>query len=204
VEYTVGGTASAGSDYAILSGSATIPAGQTGQTITVTVINDTIAEFSETVVLTLTSASGLVTLDETPANLTAVANIADDESDPSISINDVSVTEGDSGTKEASFTVTMNRKSEKGVTVQYRTTNGTAVSPDDYQSTSGTLTFGPNDLTKSITVNIVGDLIVEVDKTYNVVLENPTYATLNKGVGTGTIVENDTAVVSVENSGNRR
>lgn len=198
INYAVNGNATPGADYSALTGTVTIPAGQTSQTISVAVINDAIAEFSETVQLTLTAASGIVTLDATPENQVAILNIADNDTDPTISINDVSVTETDSGTTTASFTVTLSHLSEKGVTVQYRTTNGTAIAPDDFTAATGTLSFNGTDLTKNIAVLVAGDVLVEENESYNVVLENPTHAALNKGVGAGTILENDSATVRVE------
>ncbi|PKO13526.1 MAG: hypothetical protein CVU39_18560 [Chloroflexi bacterium HGW-Chloroflexi-10] len=198
ITYAVTGNATPGADYSALTGSVIIPAGQTSQTISVAVINDAIAEFSETVQLTLTASSGIVTLDATPENRVAILNITDDETDPTISINDVSVTEADSGTTTASFTATLSHLSEKGVTVQYRTTNGTAIAPDDFTAATGTLSFSGTELTKNIAVLVAGDELVEENESYNVVLENPTHAALNKGVGAGTILENDSAIVRVE------
>jgi len=60
-------------------------------------------------------------------------------------INDVSLMEGDAGTTNADFTVTLSAPSGRNVTVNYATANSTATQPGDYTSTSGTLTFTPAD-----------------------------------------------------------
>jgi large repetitive protein len=82
VSYTVGGTATSGSDYTPLSGSVTIPAGATTATITVAVIDDTLTEPTETVTVNLTGITGGnpgVSLDPAPANTTASLNILDND-----------------------------------------------------------------------------------------------------------------------------
>src|SRR5207244_9576024 len=58
-----------------------------------------------------------------------------------LSINDISITEGDSGTKTMTFTVTLSSASNLTVTLNFSTANGTATAPSDYLATSGTLTF---------------------------------------------------------------
>jgi len=80
ISYTVGGTATSGSDYTALSGSITIAAGQTSGTITIPVLDDSLIEGGETVVVTLSSiTSGTATLSTTPANLTATNTITDND-----------------------------------------------------------------------------------------------------------------------------
>jgi CSLREA domain-containing protein len=110
---------------------------------------------------------------------------------PSLSINDVSIAEGDSGTKTASFTVTLSASSHLEVKVDYATANNSAVSGSDYQTTSGTLTFAPGDTTKTISVTINGDLNFETDETYFVNLSTPVNATIADPQGQGTIQNDD-------------
>ena len=88
-------------------------------------------------------------------------------------INDVSLTEGNAGTTNADFTVTLSAPSGRNVTVNYATANATATQPADYTTTSGTLTFTPGQMTKTVSVPVVGDTIDEIDETFVVNLTVP-------------------------------
>lgn len=110
---------------------------------------------------------------------------------PSISINDASVTEGNSGTQTATYTVTLSAASASVVTVNYATANGTATAGSDYVAGSGTLTFAPGETSKTIAVTVNGDTTFESNETYFVNLSNPSGATLSDSQGTGTIVNDD-------------
>jgi hypothetical protein len=110
---------------------------------------------------------------------------------PTLSINNVSQNEGNSGTTAFVFTVTLSAASASTVTVNYATADGTATAPGDYASTSGTLTFAPGATTQTITVNVVGDTTPESNETFSVILSAPTNATIAAGTGTGTIVNDD-------------
>ena len=109
-----------------------------------------------------------------------------------LSINDVSITEGNSGTTNANFTVTLAPANNQTVTVNFTTANGTATAPGDYTATSGTLTFAPNETTKTISVPVKGDTLVEPDETFFVNLSGATVATISDAQGQGTIVNDDT------------
>jgi len=98
---------------------------------------------------------------------------------PSLSINDVLTTEGDSGTKTLSFTVTLSSASSLPLTVNYQTADGTATAPGDYQAIGSTLlTFNPGETTKTINVTINGDQTFELDETFFVNLSDATNATI--------------------------
>jgi Calx-beta domain len=113
---------------------------------------------------------------------------------PSLTVNDVTVTEGDSGTKNAVFTVTLSASSADPVTVDFATANGSATTPDDFASAGGTLSFAPGELTKQVSVAIVGDTLDEPHETYSLNLSNPLGATIADGRGAGTILDNDPLV----------
>ena len=85
---------------------------------------------------------------------------------PSITINDVAVVEGNSGTSTATFTVSLAPAISQPVTVNYATANGTAASGSDYAATSGTLTFDPSMTTRTISVAITGDATFEQAETF--------------------------------------
>ena len=110
---------------------------------------------------------------------------------PSLSINDVTVNEGDSGPTTATFTVTLSPASTQTVTVDFSTANGTtnpATANLDYieivpTTSPTTLTFAPGETTKSIGVSIVGDTTFEPDETFFVNLSAPTNAIISDAAG---------------------
>ena len=110
---------------------------------------------------------------------------------PTLSINNVTANEGNSGNTPFVFTVTLSAASASTVTVNYATANGTATAGSDYFATSGTLTFAPGALTQTITVNVIGDPTAEPNETFFVNLSGPTNATIAVAQGTGTIVNDD-------------
>jgi hypothetical protein len=113
---------------------------------------------------------------------------------PSLSIDDVGISEGQAGTKVLNFTVTLSAASSLTVTANYATANGTATAPSDYVAILSTLlTFNPGDTTKTISVTINGDVNFEPDETFTVNLSGATNATISKAAGTGTIQNDDVA-----------
>ena len=96
----------------------------------------------------------------------ALGTIKDDDAAPVLSINDVTVNEGNSGTTPAVFTVTLSGSTSLPVTVNYATADGTGKAGVDYQSTTGTLTFAPGETTKSITVQVIGNTVKQSDRTF--------------------------------------
>jgi hypothetical protein len=125
---------------------------------------------------------------------TAVGTIIDDDGLPTLSINDVSLTEGNSGAQQMVFAVTLSPASPDVVTVDYGTVNGTAVAPGDYTAASDTLTFMPGQTSQLISVPILGDIIDEgASEQFTVQLSNPTNAVLDTETGVGTILDDDTA-----------
>jgi hypothetical protein len=111
----------------------------------------------------------------------------------SLSINDVTLTEGNSGTKNATFTVTLSGETFQPVTVNYATANGTATAGSDYTATTGTLIFNvnPGETSKQITVSILGDTLAESDETFFINLSNPINATIADTQGIATITNDD-------------
>ncbi|MEY2474746.1 MAG: TolB protein [Actinomycetota bacterium] len=108
------------------------------------------------------------------------------------SVSDATLTEGDSGTTTAVFTVTLSPASTSASTVHYATSNGTASSASDYSATSGDLSFDVGVTTKTISVPIAGDTAVEPNETFTVALSAPTgETTLGDATGTGTITNDD-------------
>jgi hypothetical protein len=108
-----------------------------------------------------------------------------------LSVGDVTITEGNTGTQTATFTVTLSAASNQTITVAYGTANGTATVGSDYQDIIGTLTFAPGETTKTINVLVNGDRVAEPIETFFVNLSNPTNAAITDGQGVGTIVDNE-------------
>ncbi len=111
---------------------------------------------------------------------------------PQLSISNATVTEGDVGTANATFTVSLSQPATKTVTVQYATANSTAKAGEDYIAANGTLTFNPGDTTKTLSVSVIGDTISEPDEIFFVNLSNASKAIIADAKATGTIRNNDT------------
>ena len=110
---------------------------------------------------------------------------------PDITINDVTVTEGDTGTRPVDFTVSLSAASAQTVTVNYATADGTATAGLDYQTASGTVSFAPGETSKPITITIIGDTLDEANETFFVNLSNPVNGVIVDNQGQGTINDND-------------
>ncbi len=108
-----------------------------------------------------------------------------------LSIGDATVTEGNSGTRTATFTVTRSGDTSAGVSVGYATANGTALAGADYQAASGTLTFSPGETSRTITVTLNGDRLAEPNETFVVNLGTPTTGGVADGQGAGTILDDE-------------
>jgi subtilisin family serine protease len=116
---------------------------------------------------------------------------------PSIEIEDVSVTEGNTGTSLAVFTVSLSAASSNSVSVDYDTLGSSASSGSDFDDQSGTLTFAPNVTTQQISIVIHGDLSIESDEVFFINLTNPINGILSDAVGQGTIVNDDFVAVPI-------
>jgi chitinase len=181
---TVNGTAAAGPDYAAQSGTLTFAPGQTTATVTVAVRGDVTAEPNETFQVHLSQPAGAVL-----AEGQGVGTIVDDE--PRLSINNVSLQEGHSGTRLLAFTVTLSAPASVPVTVNFATANGTARSGEDYDARSGTLTFAPGQTSQTISIVVRGDRKRESSETFFVNLSGGEGAWILDGLGVGTILNDD-------------
>ena len=112
---------------------------------------------------------------------------------PTLSVADATVTEGNSGTSDLAFTVTLSAAATSPVTVAYATANGTATAGSDYAASAGTLTFAAGETSKVVHVQVTGDTAVEANETLTLTLSSPNGATIAHGTATGTIVNDDTA-----------
>ena len=108
-----------------------------------------------------------------------------------ISIGDASVTEGNQGTVDATFTATLSEVAPRTVTVDFATADGTAKAPGDYEAANGTVAFAPGETSKAVVVRVVGDTASEPTESFAVTLSPPTGALLADGEGIGTILDTD-------------
>jgi len=116
--------------------------------------------------------------------------IADDDLPPTISINDMMVSE-DGGT--INFTVSLSAISGLNTQVIYQTSNHTAISGSDYTAiTASILTISAGFGTGTISVTITDDMIDESNEIFFINLSNPVNAYISDSQGTGTITDNDT------------
>ena len=194
-----GGTATSGTDYTAISATdLSFAAGTTSKNFDVSVTGDTLDEPNETVVVTLSGAMN-ATLSSTAASGTGT--ITDDDDPPTVSVAAASVTEGDSGSKNLTFTATLSAASGKQVTVAWAEgTGGTATSGTDYTPiTGGTLTFAAGTTTQTFHVSVTGDVVDESNETVVVTLSSPTNATISATAGsaTGTITDDDATPTSI-------
>jgi uncharacterized protein (TIGR03437 family) len=166
-----------------------------GDSATITLVATANSAGGTTISNTATVAS--TTPDPNTGNNSAAVTTTVQAVAPTLHINDVTITEGDSGTKTIDFTITLSASSTQIVTVVYATSSAanpaTATAGTDYQSTSGTLTFNPGETGKTVTVIINGDTLVEPDETFFVNLSGATNATITDAQGVGTIINDDAA-----------
>ncbi|RKD99768.1 HYR domain-containing protein, partial [Marinifilum flexuosum] len=208
--YTQNGTAKSPSDYTAIGGLLTFDGDQLNETQTLTLqVNGDLAlepdEQFELVLGNVNHSGRNISID--PAGKVGTGTIQNDDTSE-LSISDPAIIEGDSGDKQLVFNVILSNPVELGVTVDYDTADGTANANDgDYTSQSGTLTFvGTAGEIRTINITINGDEIVELDETLSINLSNPKVngntdpsisISATEGVGTGTIINDDAAVLSI-------
>ncbi|KAB8143786.1 hypothetical protein F8S13_07720 [Chloroflexia bacterium SDU3-3] len=170
VQYaTVGGSATPGSDYTPTSGTLTISPGATSRTISVPILEDSLAEPDETINIALSNPTGAM------LGTTSVATIT-------IPANDLITLSGAAGDELGTLpvvTVRLKATSFQAVTVNYATSDGTATAGSDYTPTSGTLTIPAGSSSQSFTIPILDDTLTEPEETIIVTLSSPTNAELD-------------------------
>ena len=144
VNYTTADvTATAGADYAAVSGTLTWTPGTAAltKTVSVSINDDALDEAAETFTLTLSNPSNA----NLPPNPTATGTIIDNDPLPSLSVNNASLSEANAGGATMDFVVTLSVLSGRQVTVGYTTSDVTATAGQDYtvpySGTNGTLTW---------------------------------------------------------------
>ncbi|WP_044034488.1 Calx-beta domain-containing protein, partial [Microcystis aeruginosa] len=185
VNYSIGGTATNGTDYAALPSSIAFAAGLSTATVIVDPTADTTVEPNETVILTLASGTGY-----TVGTTTPVTGTITNDDFPQLSINNITVVEGLDN--NAILTVTVNNSNSQPITFNYTTAPINATANVDYTSKTGTITIAPNTATATISIPILNDNLNEADEAFTVTLSNPVNATINPEGGIGEVIITDT------------
>jgi hypothetical protein len=186
---TSNGNATPGSDYSASSGSLTFANGETTKTIVIPIIDDTTDEPDQTLLVTLSDFDSLAL---EPGSLSSsILTITDDDPPPSISIDDVTLTEGDGGLNQGAFTLTLSAVSEKPVTVTLSILSSTATLNTDYVFGTTTATVTPGATAQQVFFWARGDRVFEDDETFVVGLSNPINVTIAKAQGQATIQNDD-------------
>lgn len=164
----------------------TIAAGGLARAFVVTSNGDTTVESNEAFTAKLTAATGASIFDST-----GIGTITNDDG-PTLVVSDVLVTEGNSGTTTATFTVSLTQAAAVPVTYNIATSNGTAVAGSDFVAKGAVGESIPaGQLSRSFTVTINGDTAVEPGETFNVTLAQASGATIRDGQGVATISNDD-------------
>ena len=185
VDYaTSGSTATSDNDFTATSGTATFN-DDSDQTFTVAINNDTFDEDAETFTVTLSNCSGCEIADSS-----ATVTINDNDSPPALTISDVSV---DEDASTVTVTTSISGQSQKVVTVNYATSNGTATAGTHYTAASGTLTWTTlNTANKTFTIPITDNSIYgPSSRTITATLSSVSNATLADSEATVTINDDE-------------
>ena len=173
-------------DYQTTAGRVSFAPGVTTQTLTVSVPGDALDEFDEHFAVVLAHP-----LNANISKGQGLGTILDNDPPPTVSINAVTLSEGNAGTRAATFNVALSAPSGKPITLSFATADGSARASTDYQAISGTLTFSPGQTTKTINVLINGDTFDEPDETFFVILSAPANVIIATAQGMGTILNDD-------------
>ncbi len=185
VKYSVGGTAVSGTDYTALSGKVRIPAGASYRKIFISPIDDTVAESTKTIVVTLSSAATYNV--GTPSQ--ATVNVYDNDTVVTVVATQPTATE--SGTKKAKFTFTRTGDTSGTLGVKY-TLSGTATNGVDYNKLTGTAAFAAGSSTKVIAVTPIEDTLKEGTETVILTISpNACYTVGSPSAATANILDND-------------
>ncbi len=184
--YTVEGSATDPEDYQYADDTIIFPIGETAGIATVQVVGDYEVEPNETFEVRLIGAVHC-TIDDG----SAVGTIVNDDIPEDLAIGDATEWEGDSGTTEIQFDVTLGEASLATVQVDWATADGTAIAGEDYEAASGVLIYTPGETLQTISVYANGDVLDECSEDFYVELSNPVNSTIFDGQGLGTIQNDD-------------
>jgi glucose/arabinose dehydrogenase/uncharacterized protein (DUF427 family) len=191
---TVNGTAVAGSDFTgATNATATILAGQTSTTVQIPILNDMVAEPTESFSVSLVGAT--LNGNAIQASGSAAITITDNDVAPSVSVSANPSTVAEAAGANAGVTFTLNAVQSNDVTVTYSTVNGTAVAGSDFTgATNATATILAGQTSTTVQIPLINDNVAEASESFSV---NLVGATLNgnaiqaSGSAAITITDND-------------
>jgi trimeric autotransporter adhesin len=186
VGFTLGGTATNGTDYTSVGGNATIPAGQASATVTITPLADALTEGNETVVLTL--AAGSYTVGQPNA---ATVTITDDAGAPaSVTVAASDANASEAGPDPGVFTITRTGSTAAALAVSF-TLGGTATNGTDYTSVGGNATIAAGQASATVPITPLADALTEGNET----------VVLTLAAGSYTVGQPNTATVTIADDG---
>ncbi|HRE02573.1 MAG TPA: Calx-beta domain-containing protein, partial [Ilumatobacteraceae bacterium] len=189
---TSDGTAVAPGDYTTVTTTLVFAAGETSKTVDVPIVGDADIEPNETFILAITGTSSA---EVQAGDGAGTGTIVNDDGVPAVSIGDVTMAEGHSGSTTMTFTLSLSAAALGGEMVTVATADNTATGGSDYVALVPTaVTFDEDDMTKIVSVTINGDTAVEPDETLFVNLSNPLGLTIADAQGIGTITNDDISV----------
>ena len=183
-------------DFQAVNGTVTFDPGETSKNVFVPIIGDTVPEGAETLTLNLSNPQNA---ELATSQVTGTINDYD-EAPVTLSLGDLKVVEGDSGTKTGIFTATLSGPSDTATTFSASTRNGTAVAGEDYTAiTALSRTIPAAQTSGTITITIRGDISFESTESFFVDLENPSAnVTIVDDEGRGFIYNDDLQRVDLQ------
>ena len=185
-------TAIAGTDYSSRSSTLTFAPGETSKSFAVPVAGDLVFEGDETFGVALASQ-----VNADLADGAGVGTVTDDDLTPGLSVDNVSIGEGSSGTTAATFTVSLSNPSAFVSSVDWSTVDGSATAGVDYVSGTGTVSFAVGQTSRTLAVTVRGDSVDEADESFSVVLANPLGSLIADGTGVGSITDDDKTITGL-------
>jgi len=176
-------TAIQGQDFTNVNGSLAFLPGETSKSIVIPIVDDNIYEGDEQFIIRFSSVENALL-----NSSQVVITINENEAFPSLNVSDVTV---DENSNSAIMSVTLSPITVNSVTVNYDTSNGSAIVPADYTSNAGTITFNPGQTTKTVSVAIIEDEVDENDEQFFFQLSTANNAVLSRDQAVVKIVDND-------------
>ena len=180
---TTNGSAVSPEDFTSASGTVNILSGSISEPITISILDDLVTETTENFTIDLNNP-----INASISDNQGLGTITDNDALQNLSIDDVYASE-DAGV--IVFTVSLSDVGGQDISVDYATVEVSASSPTDYTATSGTLNIPAGNISGTISIPILEDILDESNETFSLLLSNPLNAGITDNQGIGTITDND-------------